>query len=861
MSVLDKLTFFTSKTTKYKNPISPFDDKTFIFETLEVDSNVSFYNTIVSHFILNIPLVKIRKPIKVSRTIKNLKQFQDKVTYFIIDIAIESEYNKNKVIDYFKPYKVILGESRSYDGYSNFNLKGIIFAEEMTYEDIKVVFADIQNDIKEYGYLNDNSINRPSLTAPILKNKVFYNNEDGIRLKKINKKLSDYITEYALNNEDIGTVESFRDISGNSIQEICLNTFSVLGYTPVKENNNGSITFSKDDNNNYFWFKNSPYIMHHPNRLKSLNIFKIIKSNKDAKNLLTTNLNYSDLLNKELGETHTFNEEKITIEGKEDIVEHFLYKRNGLLSIKSPMGTGKSTLIKSIIQQCHEQDMKVLIVTNRISVAEDFAKKYEDMKLYNKDAYNIGDSLIVQFDSLWKYNITYFDVVIMDEFTSLMLHCRNNLNNNDNNILKFFGCFNKKLIIADAFLTGYEYSIIGKTNNIVNIVNEYRDETELTSFTNKNRFIEALVKHAIDASKYGRTTSVSCTSSNMIIGLKNILSKQGLRVITLTADTPQVTKSIIYNLFESRDNNKWDVIIFSPTLTVGVSNMNNIEDHFHYDSGNSADVISSIQMIKRSRRAKNIHYYVADKNNYVCVDYNTLRDSYLNNCGQNSYLFDTDDYGELRLSKTGSRALKIDIFKNILDFNHKSAFEWLLGYHFNKKAHVINETSNSIITEYINDKKIDYISDLELLTDINFSNRNPKILEKLDDIKSALKTGINIESNKELMLGFINDYMEDSKLIQKLKYFNIFSRRLNNKELNSRLSKAILSNNKEDIVFYTNLLKMDPDFKLLSYYTPRELEGNQNKHIRSVLTNIGYKFKGNWNLDNKIQKYKDYIES
>ena len=59
-----------------------------------------------------------------------------------------------------------------------------------------------------------------------------------------------------------------------------------------------------------------------------------------------------------------------------------------------------------------------------------------------------------------------------------------------------------------------------------------------------------------------------------------------------------------------KDHDKFDVLLYSPTLTVGVSNLNNVKDHFHYDSSMSSDVISSLQMIKRSRKAQRIHLLI-----------------------------------------------------------------------------------------------------------------------------------------------------------------------------------------------------------------------------------------------------------
>lgn len=857
MQIKDKITIFNAKNTKNKIPYSPYDDRTFTFETFENNSNQSFFNVLVSHFTLNIPLHKIQKPIRARRAVSELKMFiNEKITYIILNIDIKSEYNKNKVIEYFKDYKVILGESRGYDGIDKFNLKGVLYIEPMTIYEGRVVLSQIQSDLEEFAIFSDEPLKRASLNAPILKNKVFLNNENGIRVKKIKKKLSEFTKDY---DGDISNVK------GNNLQELCLNTFKSLGYKPFKENNNGSINFSLVDDEGFFWYPNSPYTMHHANKLKSINIFQVIKDSDEGKRLLRLSIDFDSLENYNKGIDFKFNEEFIQTDDKVKIVDKFLNNRNGLLSIKSPMGTGKSKLINYIINESHEEDRKVLIITNRISVAEDFARKYKNVKLYNKDNYSIGDSLIVQYDSLWKYNISFFDLVIMDEFTSLLLHSRDNLSNNNINLLKFFGCFNKKLIIADAFLTGYEHYIMNKSENIVNIINEYRDETKLTSFTNKHRWIKALIDHSVDASKYSRKVTVSCTSTSMLEALRVKLEESGLRVVTLTSDTPRATKDIIYELFDLNDHDKWDVIIYSPTLTVGVSNMNNNEDHFHYDTGNSADVISSIQMIKRSRRARNIHYYVADKINYVCTDYNVLRDTYLsaNRINNNAdYLFDTDEYGEMRLSIIGSIALKIDVFKNMLLFNHKKSFEWLLTFHFQDLPRVFTEENSSNIDSIIKQnnkdknlieqKKIqDYFS-LSEIEQPDFDN-SEKVLGIVKQIESCVD--IPADNYKEIMKDLIIFNLKYKDFFTQARYFKILMSNMSKEEIQTHLSNAIFKNNKKDFNFFSIISKNS--YTLKTYHTKKELDSD----FTYILKASGYFIKDNKYIINEdIQKYYMYMK-
>lgn len=882
------ITIFDSKSKTYKTPLSPTDDKTFTFQTLICSSNLEMYSLMSTHFILNIPIL-ISKPTKMLRQKSVLEEFYQKtVTYVVLDIdEVKSEFNKQLVIDYFKNYKVILGESRSYDGYSNFNLKGILFTEEIPVDEVKNVLAELTIELSAYCKIDESAARRPSLNAPMLKNKVFINNEDGIRYKyikkdnieKINEIKKEYLTKIST-SFDI-PVEDLQNIEADSIENLCLKVFQSMGFQAMKNNGNGSITFKHPSETKspggYFWFQQSPYTMHHFNTSKNINIFDTVRKLDVTKNLLRKDLNYNtEFLNfnintKILKINMKFIEKTPEIEEK---IHKFLHAKNGLLGIRSPMGTGKSKIISHVIEECHEQDMKVLIITNRISVAQDFAKKY-NMKLYNSDKYEVGDSLVVQFDSLWRYNIKFFDIVIMDEFISLMLHSRNNLNNNSINIAKFFGCFQKKLVIADAFLTGYENFLLNKEHNVHLIDNIYRDGTELYNYSDLNAFSQQLV---YTASK--QKITISSTSISFINSMALLLKNKGLKVITLTADTMDSTKKLIYDLFEKDEHDKWDVLIYSPTLTVGVSNMNNVYSHFHYDSSISTDVISSLQMIKRTRKAKEIHLFIKDKINYLKTNYNDIRDEYMQNIGSNidnNYLFELDNYGEPRLSDIGKKAIKIDAFKNILEFNHKEAFFWLCKYHFNSPAKTIEtKFESNILGKYqkiVKDEREenikrnieDYLNlnNMEK-SDIIMGINNDKVLKILVDIEENISECSKEIKSKILELSFL-----DSSFIQKCKYFKtvyLFSKGiLTTTDIKYKISEAVMRN-KDDLYFYNTVLDNVKSEILFSY---RAKDVNQNKKLKYILEKCGYKPEtgDNWMtpgdrnyiLDENVRQYNGYI--
>lgn len=890
-----KITIFHSINTSSKTPISPYNDKTFIFETYEAETNLQMYSIMVSHFILNIPLGKLSKPTRTYRRKLNLEQYYDKnINYIVLDIDdVNSEFNKQKILEYFKEYKVILGESRGYNGIDNFNLKGFLFTEDIDIKDGKLALSLIHHDLKDICTIDESATRKASLNAPILKNKIFLNNEEGILFKFVKKEAIEYISD--IKNEYIGECKEFNisnldnldniDYSEiDSIETLCLNVFKNMGFQAIKNNTNGSITFKhpneKKTIGGYFWFSSAPYTMHHANTVKTVNIFETIKKLPQAKEFLTKNINYdSELLNfNTKTSVITVNEQYLKLtEEVTSKIEVFLNSSNGLLSIRSPMGTGKSTIINHIIQECHDLGMKVLIITNRISVANDFGSKY-NIKIYNQDEYEIGDSLICQYDSLCKYNIKFFDIVIMDEFISLILHSRNNLNNSNINIAKFFGAFNKKIVIADAFLTGYENFILSnKKQNIHLIDNIYRDQTNLYSYSDFNTFVDSLVYHT----QKGKIT-VSATSLSFIYSLQLLLENKGLRVITLTADTPDSTKKIIYDLFKLEKHDKWDVLIFSPTLTVGISNLNIIDHHFHYDSSMSTDVISSIQMIKRTRKTKEIHLCIKERINYLKTTYNDIRDEYMMNIGNNieqNYLFNIDDYGEYKLSEIGRKTIKIDTFRNILEFNHKKSMIWLLKYHFqNEPKEIDKKIRSNILLKYQKQVKENkhnlLVSNISQFLHLNNIEKTAVLLDY--DSDKIMRTLAIIDSeiidcDSTTKSEIIKCSIKDQNFLQKCKNYKIL-KSYSNKDIQSLdiknfITKCVLQLKMEDLQFYNNILKYGQN-EIFDEYQPRSI--NKNKLLKKILDDCGYNVTKNsepltngyrgYRIEENVKKYYQFIK-
>ena len=52
----------------------------------------------------------------------------------------------------------------------------------------------------------------------------------------------------------------------------------------------------------------------------------------------------------------------------------------------------------------------------------------------------------------------------------------------------------------------------------------------------------------------------------------------------------------------------------------------------------TTDVISSIQMLKRTRKAKRIHLYIKDRINFVKTNFDEIKDDYINREGVLQYV-------------------------------------------------------------------------------------------------------------------------------------------------------------------------------------------------------------------------------
>jgi len=887
-----------------KRPLFPFNDKTFLFVTKYKDTLKEAFEVMTGEYSLSKPLDIIGKVVSL-RQKKALEQYiPKKIRNIAIDLdEIVTKEDYLNTIKYFidKEYSVILGKSRSWNGKNNFNLKGILRVDLTNEKEIiENVLGQMQEELGEKCKVDLTVSNMVSLQAPSRSSFIVHYSEKGIILDNSNVCIEDIKNTLDSAGEDYNNTL----IYNNEVMDECISIFSSLGYRPVSGsiNDNGSINFShpseKKSKGGYFWFNSNPLVMNHNNKEKSLSIFSLLKETEVGKSWLklkTKEEQKNQLIKPSTVQNYKefmfINERYLNFEDTKKIsmIDNFLDDKTGVFKMKSAMGSAKSSGIGLVIEKTIARGEKVILVSSRVSVAMEMADKYNLMLYKNPNSYNYKGSLVVQYDSLHRFDLSIYDVVIFDEFSSLLLHHRAGLTDNANiNAVKFKVLMEKKrVLIADAFLTGYEDKFF-KDRNIYAIMNEYKDKIKLLEYKNKEFFVSSLVGEA-KSLKSNEHISASFTSLNVMRVVEMELKEAGIRVVTLSSETSQLTRDIIYKKFKEDTHGAFQVILFTPTLTVGVSNVNNIVHHFHYDSGMSTDVISSLQMIKRSRTTKEIHYFLEERQFYYDTDIGSINSASEKNINtfynkkDKTLLIDVCyETGNLKLTPLAKYINEIEVFYNIMANNHANAFKLLLNYQFEDLPEIVDcvDTSFTIRekVKLVKDKiKLDTLKILDDYSDITWTEQDLEIIAKktsdLDNDEKAKVIMGNIQEKfrkglpREVLLELAKVEIEnDFGFISQIKSLKSVLRSSSDSEYTKYLlSKAISEDigslqNKTYINFLEYILTLGGDFKLNHWYSRNDVNSIDNsigigKKFEKFLKKIGYEWK-----DNKLRCKKDIFD-
>lgn len=778
---------------EYKNPIStveetPSDGKHFLYRYQRrtfrrIDDALRCLST---NFITLFPL-KTDNDVISYRTHKSLKEhFNEKYEFIFIDITnVMTAEDQFSIIKYFRKYKCAFAESRSNNNFDNFSFKGFLMCYPADFRSVRKALFKISKDIKAFGTLKVSEYSQTQIVAPLNKFKTVYSNNNGV-LYNVDETQPD-IDHVTISDVDVS------DLDVNKIDdltEMCLEVIQRIGLTKISISDNGVYKFvddNSDEENEWAWSVLYPSIIFNNISGEKIYINKILKTIDPTGLIYQSQIDYDVLLSSKKRYTNVIkiNEEFITPSNETlKAVDDFLDSYNDVLAIKSPMGSGKSTLIGEIIKETHKRNQNVLIITNRISVASEFSEKFKISLYNNRKKLNVGESLICQFDSLHKFRLEDFSVIIMDEFLSIMLHSRYNANGmNHTSEDLMYSAFRNKIVISDAFLTGYELNYFENSRNKVLIENEYRDNTMVELFINEDEFKTKFIETCLSIKRTKQIITASICSNNSIATYSHILRKRGLRVQIITADTSQNVLDKVYKIIGEPNTNKkpWDVLIYSPVVTVGVSILNNVKEHFHFDSSKAVDCISSLQMTKRSRMCKKINMYIRDISHSTITDFNELVRTYkLDSYSDKTYrIFNTTEYGDKQLNYNGVKAVTTDLLYNILKRNQRDCILYLMKLQFKDIPKI---TTYQIDENIINEERVKYLepvfrkenqeNDKFFLNDIGTTESiiygdHDAVRKLLDEMFDGLPSG-------NLPEKIIKSGITEIKIIEKLFYLYLF---------------------------------------------------------------------------------------
>jgi len=308
------------------------------------------------------------------------------------------------------------------------------------------------------------------------------------------------------------------------------------------------------------------------------------------------------------------------------------------MNIKSPYDTGKTTLLKKIIKEMRPKN--ILFISYRKTLSYDIRTKFNELKFksYLDEDLN-SDRLIIQIESLHKLRnldstfiseeideIKHYDLIIIDEIESILNQFSSSTLGDKkretfqllDNLL--FTC--DKIITLDGDMDLRSYDFISSYGQYINIVNNIVTHNNILNImNNKENFINKI----IDDLKNDLKIAVASMSSNMVLELndqlKNLYPNKNILVYTgMTAEEDKMKLKDMDVIFKDAD-----VILYSPTITAGVS-YDVIDEKDYFDkiygiiSSNSCSSRDFKQQLGRIRKIRDNNIYVLNnstiKNNY-----------------------------------------------------------------------------------------------------------------------------------------------------------------------------------------------------------------------------------------------------
>lgn len=295
-----------------------------------------------------------------------------------------------------------------------------------------------------------------------------------------------------------------------------------------------------------------------------------------------------------------------------------------IIYLKSPTGTGKTTILKDILKEIDCDN--ILSIVSRVNLAREHIKHidldcYKDIK---SNEIKYSNRLAVQLESIYKIGYKNFKngVVILDEINSLLSHLKSPTMNNIRSECYLYLCEvikNAKYIIAmDADLSDWNIQFIKsirKDNYIVyqNICKNKID-TNCTVYINDQVVVNKMAEHIKNNKPF-----VSCfdskTKMNRVI---EYLSKFGKK-----DEWKIYSADVEYSFINTQ---KWinKYVFYSPSILYGIDYNEIPTDVFSFTYKSHLNPLQVYQMISRTRKINELHVYCHNQSAHI--KYNSVED-------------------------------------------------------------------------------------------------------------------------------------------------------------------------------------------------------------------------------------------
>lgn len=668
-------TIIKTRSKEAKFPISTLEDtKVFEYQNVNVSSMFLAASLVAENFILNFPLDSKILEISARRNKQSLgEHFAKTCDYMILDFdGVRSAEERTQIINEFAAYKCVFFSSRSANEITNFNIKGILAVDNFTRQDIKRAINFINHKLSRNGIqtLADVSSARTlQITAPANALKVHRCEEIGAILSK--KDIKDQVLTKSIKRYK------------SEIRKPVFDLFGELGLVPTSPTNEDKVSFEHPvtGTSGYLWYHNSPFTLWHWNPTKNIDVLDTFRKryklqdyieNRSLRELLVPSAN---TLNSNNLHPYTFESKFIDIREIQSSLSAWR-DNGGVFCLKSAMGTGKTNVIERALKMFKH----VLIVTPRVSLAVEMANRL-NIGLYTEANFQNFDQLVCQYDSLFKLDIRKFQCVIIDEFMTLESHLVNNPNANFslNNMVKLHSLLSNnsvRVMLMDALLSENILDLfntgVGNQRDIYWVHNTYLDPTPLIIHRTFESFLKEL------SGSNNRRITVSCVSKDKMLAMRDFLQGVGHNVATISSDNLPSERQQILEDFAAE---VYSALVYTPSISVGISIESEVDRHFHYDPGRVVSPIQSIQMMKRTRNPGQIDCFVGDGKVPSCLSIEEIRRLLVQTNSPSAYCT-FNKYGDVQLSPAGRMFSWAVLHDNIWRFDGAESFALLAQCNF-----------------------------------------------------------------------------------------------------------------------------------------------------------------------------------